>query len=193
MNKKYFSVVFTFLIISTLLIYLFERKSIDLPNSSCEYFMEELTNKNIVETTNNFELIDQLIELYDLNGNKIQLGDLILGNTLVFRYSVMHCSSCVYEKIQQIDSLYKKGTKNVFVIAHYDNLRNVLIDYKRNDYSVPFYILPENQFLNELDNLKVPQFFLLDNELMINQVFIPGVSKKLDELFLLGAIKFLSY
>ncbi len=194
MNKSYLNLIFIILIIAMgLSFYFLARKDISFSEDDCKSILEELTNKNIVEISSNYELLDSHIELQDLNGNKIQLGNLISGNILVFRYSVLHCSSCVYENIQVLDSIYKSGIEGIIVIAHYDNLRNLLIDYKRNNYSLPIYILSENRLSSELDNLKVPQFILLDSELLINRVFIPGVSARLDELFLLSAVKFISH
>lgn len=96
--------------------------------------------------------------------------------TLVFRFSQMHCESCINASMQiarmWVDSI---GVNN---IAFWGNHRNNRIFFK----NIPFYGLQGVSIYNcpqlklPVEELRYPYFFLIDRNLRITNVFVPNKS-----------------
>ena len=111
------------------------------------------------------------LELSDENGDSIQLGSIITGFSLVFRYTELNCQSCVDLLLTTLraDSSFNKI--NTLLLTYYKE-PSYLYQFKRmNRLQYPVFSI-KNTGLPP-DTLNVPYLFLLDQSLKVSNVFIP--------------------
>lgn len=161
-----------------------------------------LTNNPAIETTN----VDEL-NAYKVNfktnvlNNNLNLENIVLkdsvSNTipltnifkkgqktmLVYRFSQMHCESCVRASIQLfVNWANAENVKNICFLGNYRNNR---IFYR----TIPDYNIQKMKVYNASDfnlpaeSIGYPYCFVLDSNMQISNVFVPdkGIPKLTDE------------
>lgn len=114
------------------------------------------------------------LEVTNLEGIKKKLSDIISNNTLVLRYSEMHCDVCLDNVINKLN-LYQDsiGIQNIMLFTNTDNI-NYIRKFKRIN-KIHFNIYSTDDKLDSiLVDIGMPYLFIysLDSK-RINNVFVP--------------------
>ena len=166
-------------------IYLFRQKkqteniNIQLSKVKEQLFSERLYNSTI-KTCREFEMF--------FNGKNISLNSTIIGekdsiiylkdvvydNSIILRYSELHCNTCVNAMIEKLTQYSNYiGSKNIVLLltSATPNYIRQLKKLKKNKFSV--YNLTQN-LENLFNDVEFPYFFIIEKSTMrINSAFIP--------------------
>lgn len=129
------------------------------------------------------------INLIDLNGNKYSLKEAI-GNSpkFIIKFSDSQCSWCM-KHIKKYLSIYKKyiDDNDVIFIGDFRSRHDFTVFARLNDINKNLYkTLNINDFgLESIDTLKIPYIITSDNDLKVQNVFIPlkEIPKRTNDFF----------
>lgn len=114
------------------------------------------------------------LEVTNLEGIKKKLSDIISNNTLVLRYSEMHCDVCLDNVINTLN-LYQDsiGIQNIMLFTNTDNM-NYIRKFKRIN-KIHFNIYSTDDKLDSiLVDIGMPYLFIYSfDSKRINNVFVP--------------------
>lgn len=189
MNKKYIvSIVIVLIYAFSFLIWRHAYINVNNRNNILIKHLNEISIKNTLlemdllqNQTNSFCLNHDVV-LYTDKNNTIHLSKIKpKGVTLVFRYSILGCTTCIDEAILKVkDFLSQNPDIKIITLATY-TLPSDLRKFKRLNkefkqiYHVESLDLP-------IEESGVPYFFLLDDEMKISNTFI--IRKEFSDLTL---------
>lgn len=135
-------------------------------------------NNQLIQICNNGKLLNKEMCLFNMFGEKINLHEVVNGNKLILNFSELNCNTCVDEQIEYINEY-----------ADLIGVSNVLIFVTCNDYSLVRKLKKMNNLKFELFNLGdslsnvirdigFPYFFVIDESMRINSIFIPEKNNK---------------
>lgn len=130
---------------------------------------------SIAVNYNNLQLGNLLIT--NEEKDTIQLSKLVKKKTLVFRFSEINCSSCITNEFSNIKkSNLISSTSDLLILASYQNPRNLLLFKRLNKLEgYKIYNINEEQLtpLKEIEEISIPYFFTIDQNGIIDDIFIP--------------------
>jgi hypothetical protein len=147
-------------------------------------------NEDISQILNNEELAIQSEHsfvnpnklVYTTKNDSVYLKDIVIKRgKLVFYYSDQYCDICYKNLLKHINNyIIFSGTKNIIVIAEYENLRNFYYFLKDNKIYAKIYLTNKGlEFPAQIG--KQPFFFMLDESFKAKYVYVPhkksGLSK----------------
>jgi hypothetical protein len=93
--------------------------------------------------------------------------------TLIFRYNESNCNICVEEALKPVMEYSAKiGVKNILIITSYRNIRTMQIFIRK--YAPGIHVFNSNEDINlPIEKWNTPYFFLIDNTLKAQLIFIP--------------------
>lgn len=149
-------------------------KNADFQLNKLQGQIEGVRSSVIWATMSEGEFISNL-DLTDEQGKMTSLQSLLSDKyTLVLNYSELNCSSCVEKQIKLLDKAIDAiGTKNVLICASYTNSRELLLFKRMNQVKVPIFNLGTSGLGIKAEEANSPIFFVLSNDLKINNVFLP--------------------
>jgi hypothetical protein len=132
-----------------------------------------LINEDLAFKSLHFTVNPKTMLITNLN-DSLHLEDIIKNDgKLVFYYGDQYCELCYKELINLINKyINKTGTKNIIVLAEYENARNLYFFLKNNEIKTDVYFLPKGIDL-PVQKEKKPFFFMLDNSFKTNFVYVP--------------------
>lgn len=111
--------------------------------------------------------------LISLDGDTLILPQVISHKTLVLRYSVLDCKSCIDSLFSQLSNIEKfVGINNIIVFTYYNQIRHFVVSARLNQIHYDIYQIPDNDFFIPEDKLGMPYFFLIDKDLSVQDVFV---------------------
>ena len=123
--------------------------------------------------------INPTFKLYTLQTDSVKIMDVIGKGKLFFYFSEHDCQLCYQEIIDKLNKYIEVSkTKNIAVIAQFNNLRNFLFFKRNTKIEAPIYYTTKKINL-EATNTNQPFFFVLDQSFKTKFVFIPN--KKYNE------------
>jgi hypothetical protein len=119
-------------------------------------------------------MIDSNLQVMSEFGEIKKLSLLNSENTMFFKYSKLSCNICVEQQMKILKLISQENINTKFILlTNYDDISN-LYKFKRiNNIELMFYNLKENHMLPFLDSLNIPYYFTLQNNMMINELFVP--------------------
>jgi hypothetical protein len=111
---------------------------------------------------------------YVKQDEKVDLKSLLSDSlTLIFRYNENNCNICVEEALKPLMEYSAKiGIKNILIITSYRNIRTMQIFIRK--YAPGIHVFNSNEDINlPIEKWSTPYFFLIDNTLKVQLVFIP--------------------
>ncbi|ADV42754.1 hypothetical protein [Bacteroides helcogenes] len=125
-------------------------------------------------TYNETKLFD--VEVVNEDDSQQKLSELFNDDyKLVFRFSYLHCSSCISSIFEELIKLSNDIPKDRFlIIGSYENKRAFLSFKKNHKISYPMYFVKEGTDKNKiLEAENMPYFCLLNHDLVVQDLFIP--------------------
>ena len=149
-----------------------------------EELHRDMVNKHVIHNLTQLQLQDQQlskeIPLLSMDRENNFLENIISEQPLlVFRYSEIHCNSCVDQVVQQMNRLWQDGKRNMALIASYDEYQHFTSFVRANKLQMPTYLLQEEEAKGVFDSEIPPYLFLLDQSLAVKYPFVP--IKEMDE------------
>lgn len=168
-------IVFLFFII---IFSLFQNIRIDKEIKSIEKKVEIVDNRNnilkdaLIEMS--FLFTSSLPEIVKLNdGTFVDFENVVLNKTVVFRFFENSCSPCVRRELSNVRNMLIKKIP-IIIIASFSSerkLKAILSEYSIN---TTVYNLDKTSFvLKECDQLSKAYYFILDENMKVNNLFIP--------------------
>lgn len=154
-----------------------EKEGIKYAISNLEYIYERQRKNSSLQVISDGIKLDKDIEIHNEKGENVKISHLLSGPVLVLRYSELNCQSCVDDLIKFLLTHGSFNENNTLILSYYREL-DYLNKFKRmNPLNVQIYNtkslgLPP-------DTLNVPYLFVLDDQLMTQNVFIPEESDTL--------------
>ncbi|MBW9278953.1 hypothetical protein [Bacteroides fragilis] len=133
-----------------------------------------LNNMQMQYANNGYQLNDFL--LTNITGSTLKLSNLLDDHyKIIFRFSYLHCSSCVEFELKNIIEIAERIPKDrIIIIAEYDNKRGFSAFTKAHNITLPIYFLSENTHAdNILQDENIPYVCLMDKKMKIEHLFIP--------------------
>lgn len=176
-NKLYLTVIIVCFITILLLAItnnkLKELNNILLQTNLNHYDVKEITKLRIAELKSASVFISDSLEMIDESDSSIRIKDVInTHKTLVYRYSDLQCKMCVESQLEIMDSILGKTGYNIIFVANYKQKRDLIVFKKLHKISYPIYCIKENNLSLAADTLNIPYYFILNNYLETENVFI---------------------
>lgn len=114
------------------------------------------------------------VEVINIQGYKRKLSDIISNNTLVLRYSEMHCDVCIDSIVSKL-SIYQDsiGLHNIILFTSTENLKYVKKFKRINNIHFDIYSI-SNALDSVLVDIGMPYLFVYSfTNKRINNVFVP--------------------
>lgn len=109
-----------------------------------------------------------------LEKNDIRLADLPGPSAqLIFRYSEVHCNSCIDLVVQKLNALYRAGFTRMAIIASYNEYRHLSSFVRANQLEMPVYLMEQEDATGIFDTEIPPYLFVLDESRRIIHPFVP--------------------
>ena len=127
-----------------------------------------LNNMQMQYANNGYQLNDFL--LTNITGSTLKLSNLLDDHyKIIFRFSYLHCSSCVEFELKNIIEIAERMPKDrIIIIAEYDNKRGFSAFTKAHNITLPIYFLSENTHAdNILQDENIPYVCLMDKKMKI--------------------------
>ncbi len=113
------------------------------------------------------ELLSQ--KLIDLNGDTLFLNDILKEKSLIFRYSILNCNSCIDSVFYYIHENEKfLGNTKILIFTYFTDLRHFIVTARLNQIKYEIFLIPENKLNIRQDNPYIPFFFLINETPMIS-------------------------
>ncbi len=122
---------------------------------------------------NNNTVLKKGLKVIDEKGESFLLREVLPFPKLIFRYSEIHCDVCVDQQIKTLKLFKEKiGSDNIIILANYKLLKNLILFKRLNALDLQVYKLSSELNL-ELEKNDTPYFFILDENNVANDFFIP--------------------
>lgn len=134
-----------------------------LDNSMLQYSYNEASMKNI--------------KIYSDTDEELMLTDLLEDDyKIVFKFSYLHCLSCVSSILNELDNMSKEIPKEkILILGEYENKRAFEAFKEGHKISLPIYYVNTNNDVgnNVLKKENMPYVCLLNKDLRIRHLLIP--------------------
>jgi len=126
--------------------------------------------KKTIHNHNNDDFHNQ--KIISIDGDTLQIKDIINDKYLILRYSELNCNSCI-DSIFSILRINREHIENerILLITFYSDFRNLLITLRLNQINYKTYLLISNQLNISEDNPYVPFFFVVDSNFIKSDFF----------------------
>lgn len=188
MKKYYIILLFVFLSLCLYLGYLLSRVS-ENPDNESNFYQGQaadilLQENNVQQLYFNFQFekmnsgrkIDNKLRIeFDYN-EFIGIDEIVDGNSkLVFFYSESHCSTCIEVQLALL-SEFEKIIKpsNLIILSSYNNIRNLFNDKELYNLDCITYNVHDQASLISEGNVGQPFYFILDETLILKDIFVPS-------------------
>ncbi|MDD2381466.1 MAG: hypothetical protein WCY58_12015 [Mariniphaga sp.] len=119
-------------------------------------------------------------KLVNLNEDTLYLNEIVKEKSLIFRYSILSCNSCVdsvFYYIRENEEIL--GDLKILVFTYFNDLRHFIVTARLNRISYDIFLIPDNKLDMPQDNPLIPFFFLVDENCNIsNFYYINNVDKQ---------------
>lgn len=155
-----------------------------MPNSNRDSSLQILTQSYIDENQNRFALeksfdntyVSDSLFLLTIDEDTLYACDVFKENTLILRYSYLNCNSCI-DFEQEMLKKYATKINSVCILATYNNFRNLYLDmreFQLPDLKIKFFLIPiERKLINRIEDINIPYYFCIDQNLKVTNTFIP--------------------
>ena len=118
-------------------------------------------------------VLDSTMIMLDNKDSSYTLSKLIdADRKLVFRYSFIHCNVCVDTLMKLVNQFSDEvGKDKIIILAQYANKRDYKNFIRINQVKMPVYHLQDS--LCKADELSIPYFFILENNMTSSNFFMP--------------------
>ncbi len=168
-NKKH-------IIFSLLTVILFDCSKSGIDNSN-----------NQISTENSLSFVYQEIAEKKYSYESAPINNLILENeplekkimepTLVFRFSESNCQECVKQVAKALSIHFTENNEKILVLGSYSSTRSLNLYLKSlNIDHLRWFNIPQDALNEQLDNQNIPYLFVANNQLIIDNLFIPHYS-----------------
>jgi len=122
---------------------------------------------------NDNQILSNKLVLIENDGSFQVLDSIINEAKLIFRYSNLHCHSCI-DKQMDLLSKYSDSIDNdrIILFTYYQNLRDLFLFKRLNHIRFKTYNVKSLDI--PCEELQSPYFFVLDKNLKINDSFLPS-------------------
>lgn len=129
------------------------------------------------------------VVITDIHGDISTLVDIISEPTLVYRFSEMHCNSCIELSMKLLKEASGTTKAPIAIFCRYSNVRQVRAICNSYNIELPIYNIPDKLNI-PVDDMSIPYFFIIDEYLKCSsfQSFIKEVPT-LTERYLDGIFK----
>jgi len=153
----------------------------DMPESVkdlVDQLQQDMVNKHLNHNLTQFHLQNQPVSsnllLRSTEQTTLELADLTgFSSTLIFRYSEIHCNTCIDLVVQKMNELYQSGFTQMAIIASYSEYRHFTSFVRANKLQMPVYLLEEGDEKGIFDTEIPPYLFALDQSMNIQYPFVP--------------------
>lgn len=130
------------------------------------------------ELENNGKRLSPLLEVFDTDGNKRLLSQIIGSDKLILRYSELNCNTCVNKQLDILNSYVDSiGIDNIVLLTNYDN--HIYMKQFKKVAGIKFSIFNVGTELNELiPDIERPYFFIIETNMRINNMYVPQIDEK---------------
>ena len=138
--------------------------------------LKQCAGKDSILNSSEFSILNKKMKIINLNGDTINISDIIKSNTLVFRYSMTNCGACINQEMENIRNLKDQNridTDKIIFLAYYQNLRDQIVSYRSMDLDIPIYILTGNDLGFPIEKKNFPYYLVVDSTLCLRNLFIP--------------------
>lgn len=135
---------------------------------SKDFKLATLKEDMITCYTNEGEMLNDSIVLFEDGTEKVFLFNVIDNKTLIIRLSQLNCQVCV---VAFMPLLHKLSHKKIFFLIDYTNKR--YFDEFKKTCNANHRFFKIESLPTSLDTLNIPYFFLLDKNLKMDCVFVP--------------------
>lgn len=152
----------------------FELKNIQIDRSSNSISTQAIiANYYLLSLKNNNIKINSGAILRDNNDSICPLYEKCISKrTLIFRYTSMHCSSCVDTIMKLIDVFAEEiGREKILILSQYSNKRDYKNYIRINQIKQKIYDVKET--ISVADTFDTPYIFILEDDLLCNNFYIP--------------------
>jgi hypothetical protein len=126
-------------------------------------------------TKSEYSVIDPLTQLITIRNDTVLLKELVRKKgKLILYYSEQYCDICYKNLLRHInDYITNTGTKNIIILAEYENPRNFNYFINHNEIRAKIYLTHKGIiFPSQKGNQ--PFFFMLDNSFLAKYVNVPN-------------------
>ena len=175
MNIKYKIIlkVSIFVNIFLVVVLLYVNSNINQTTSSNEYISKSNLDKNLIDFISKKFIIDNSY-LKSSGFLSDTLKKNILNNKLVLRFSEFACTTCIDDALNEIKKIkHIIKDSNVLIVTSFSNVRDFEIFKSR--FKSNYNFINEYQdfaMVGGLENISSPHFFILDNDLKINSLYV---------------------
>ncbi|MFV0420292.1 MAG: hypothetical protein ACK5KT_16400 [Dysgonomonas sp.] len=183
--------VFLFILVLTIIHLYIQNNNQKLINEQLQEISEDLISEKISLTVhkinreyellfNGRELSDKLALLDDKN-QAVLLKDIVEKKKLIFRYSELHCNTCIDTEISNLKQLADSiGNENIIVFVTPVNQKYIIQFKKLNNIKFAIYKLSEDMEA-QIPDIGLPYYFVLESDnFRLNASFVP--QKEISEL-----------
>ncbi len=135
-------------------------KEVALMNNS----VQNIINCRLLEAQSEGCKLSPNIVIYEGNGNIFYLSDAITEPTLVFRFTEMHCISCIENGLKLLNETCSSTKLPVVIFCQYESIRKVRAISNSYNIKVPIYNISEAINI-PLDDISTSYFFIIDENL----------------------------
>ncbi len=143
-----------------------------------DQLQQDMVDKHLNHNLTQFYLQNQPVAsnllLRSTEQTTLELADLAeFSSTLIFRYSEIHCNTCIDLVTQKMNDLYQSGFTQMAIIASYSEYRHFTSFVRANKLRMPVYLLDEEDEKGIFDTEIPPYLFALDQSMNIQYPFVP--------------------
>lgn len=168
--------IFIFLLIvvnAIVIIYYFKLNSfVDHALNKRDYNSAIVSDLKFSMSHNAFK-VDSSLTLRDVSDSVASLGSLTNNKrVLICRYSYIHCNSCVDSLLSLVNNFaHEVGYDKVLILSQYANRRDYVNFIRIN--KIKYKIYDVRDTLNVLDTYDQPYLFVLEDDMIANNFYIP--------------------
>ncbi len=152
-----------------------------------EYRLDKNKRKYGKEVFSDYQIMDN-IYLTDIEGDSIQISQLLETPKFVYRFSCQSCFTCVEEDLKQIIQFGDIiGYQNIIIIADYENVRSLASIKNKYNIKSPIYIYKNRINLMveaESESERATFYFIIDSTLCVKLVFLSESYTEFENLYL---------
>jgi hypothetical protein len=113
-------------------------------------------------------------EIVAYNGtNKLPLLSLLKSsNLLIYRYSDIHCNTCVETELESLQKYFDSKLGQIIILASYDNEKDFMLFKKLNKIKIPIYRIAHNAIDWTPEKLDMPYYFVLHSNGRVSNFYI---------------------
>lgn len=143
-----------------------------------DQLQQDMVSKHLNHNLTQFHLQDQPIasslSLLSVDRTEVPLDDLGKTSTmLIFRYSEIHCNTCIDLVVQKMNERYEAGFTQMAIVANYSEYRHFASFVRANKLQMPVYLMKDEDAEGIFDTDIPPYLFVLDESMQIKYPFVP--------------------